>query len=106
MAHNRLFIGNKTTRKYKVISKAGDNWTKLTMAQLKLINDFLVNDYIYGKKTDLVLFTELDDEVYNYFHYKYNDVVYDESFMILLVQEYIQYMTDEEKNEFLTKIQE
>jgi len=68
MANNRLFIGNKDTKEFRCISKSGDNFRKLTMRDLKLLNEIVITDNAWSKKTDLVLFTESDDELYFYFH--------------------------------------
>lgn len=67
MANNRLYIGNKETKECRCISKAGNNWRKLTMKDLKLLNEIVITDIIWQDKTDLVLFTEADDKLYFYF---------------------------------------
>jgi hypothetical protein len=68
MANNRLYIGNKETKEFRCTSKSGDNFRKLTMRDLKLLNEIIITDNAWNKKTDLVLFTESDDELYIYFH--------------------------------------
>lgn len=67
MANNRLYIGNKETKEYKCVSKSGDNWRKLTTKDLESLNEIITTDNTWSKKTDLVLFTEADDDLYNYF---------------------------------------
>lgn len=68
MANNRLYIGNKKTKEFKCISKSEEYFRKLTFRDLKLLNEIIITDNAWGKKTDLVLFTESDDELYLYFH--------------------------------------
>ena len=68
MANNRLFIGNKDTGEFRCISKSGDYFRKLTMRDLKLVNEIVITDNAWNEKTDLVLFTESDDEMYFFFH--------------------------------------
>ena len=67
MATNRLFIGNKSTREYITISSCGDNWSRLTMKQLKKINDLILTDNIWNDESDLIFFTESDEIHYHYF---------------------------------------
>ena len=68
MANNRLYVGNKETKEFRCISKSGDYFRKLTTRDLKLINEVIVTDNAWSNKTDLVFFTELDDDLFFYFH--------------------------------------
>ena len=68
MANNRLYIGNKDTKEFEAISKAGDIWRRLTMKDLKRLNNLLQTDNIWCDETNLVLFTESDDYWFYYFH--------------------------------------
>lgn len=69
MANNRLFIGNKKTKKVFCISKPDDNdkWRRLQSKELKGLNDIITTENIWCKETDLVFFTESDDIMFNYF---------------------------------------
>lgn len=67
MANNRLYIGNKKTKEFRCISKSGDHFRKLSAKELKLLNEIIVTDNSWAKKTHLVLFTESDDEMFSYF---------------------------------------
>jgi len=64
MANNRLYIGDKSEKKYALIARGwGDGW-KLTESGMDRLNKILtesVSDSDVGGKTNLILFTECDD---------------------------------------------
>lgn len=69
MANNRLYIGNKRTKEKVMIAKGfGSGWELREERVTKFIENFEnINESDVGKKTDLVLFTEYDDELFEYF---------------------------------------
>ena len=65
MADNRLYIGNKETGEYIYLSKTfSTRWREVD--ELRRLNKILETDFALGS-TNLVIFSELDDEWYNYF---------------------------------------
>lgn len=67
MPDNRLYIANKETKECRCISKSGDHFRKLNVKDLELLNEIIITDNSFSKKTDLILFTESDDYWYSYF---------------------------------------
>jgi len=70
MADNRLYIGNKETKEFRCISKSANTWNKLRPKDVILVNEIIKTDNVWSEKTDLVLFTEADDKMFEYFHNK------------------------------------
>lgn len=70
MANNRLYIGNKETKECYCLSKSGDSWRPIGQKELKGINEILETDNTWQEKTNLILFTESDNEWYNFFFKK------------------------------------
>lgn len=67
MANNRLYIGNKETKATFCLTKAYNNWNEVTERELPELNAILETDDIWKKTTNLVFFTESDDEMWSYF---------------------------------------
>jgi hypothetical protein len=69
MANNRLYIGNKETKEWVLLCKGyGGGWENIFSADK--VNEFLSNqtdEGFLGGSTNLILFTEYDEEVYNDF---------------------------------------
>lgn len=69
MANNRLFIGNKETKETFCFSKDADGgvWRGLSEKDLPAFNEILKTDLIWARVSSLVLFSESDDDWFNYF---------------------------------------
>lgn len=69
MATNRLYIGNKETGEYMLITKTDSDlmWGEIGVDYIDLINKIIRTDLAYYDKSNLVFFTELDDEIYSRF---------------------------------------
>ena len=67
MANNRLYIGNRRTKKYLCIAKSGDDWGELFPSDVWIINEMLESDCPWDGKTNLMFFTDSDNEACDYF---------------------------------------
>lgn len=70
MANNRIYIGNKQTKEYYCFSKtdAGSTWREMWhQRDIDGFNKILRSDNSWNDKTELVLFTESDSEMFDFF---------------------------------------
>ena len=68
MANNRLYIGNRDTKEAFCFTKSDiNNWCGLAEKDLSSFNDILKTDSIWETQSNLVLFSESDNQWFNYF---------------------------------------
>jgi len=71
MANNRLYIGDKETKKTFCLTKSDGNvWRNVTERELDGLNELLSEDNIWDNETALILFSESDDFWVSYFFEK------------------------------------